>query len=47
MVENMIRLHFTYEDIYEQVKLNYSDISITFDELLDLISEIIIEQFKI
>ena len=37
MLDNMLHLHFTYEDMYEQIQINFPQINITFDEMLDVI----------
>ena len=41
MVDNMIKLHINYEEIYEQVKVSFPNLNITFDELCN---EIIIDR---
>jgi len=42
MIDSMIKLHFPYEEMYEQIKVCFPDRQITFDELLDIIGERVI-----
>lgn len=46
MIDNMLRLHFPYEEIYEEVKVCFPNRNITFDEMLDIITERLIEIIK-
>ena len=43
MVDNMIRLHFNYEEMYEQITTCFDNVSITYDDLLNLIQDRVIE----
>lgn len=39
MIRNMIKMHFTYEDMYDLIKTCFPDIEITFEQLLNIIEE--------
>lgn len=39
MIDNMIRLHFPYEEMYEQIKVCFPNRQLTFDEMLDIVVE--------
>lgn len=41
MIDNMIKLHINYDEIYEQVKISFPELNITYDELCD---EIIVDR---
>lgn len=43
LLDNMIKLHFTYDDMYEQIKVSFPNIKLTFDEMLDIIQDRIIK----
>jgi hypothetical protein len=42
MLDNMIALHFNYDEMYEQIQISFPKIKITFDEMLDIIQDRII-----
>lgn len=46
MIDNMLRLHFPYEEIYEEIKVCFPTRNITFDEMLDIITERLIKIIK-
>lgn len=39
VIDNMLRLHFSYEEIYEVIKVCFPNRNLTFDELLDVIAQ--------
>lgn len=41
LIDNMIKLHFNYEEIYEQIQVSFPEIKVTYDELCD---EIIVDR---
>ena len=42
MIDSMIRLHFPYEEMYEQIKVCFPKRNITFEELLNIVEKRII-----
>lgn len=43
LLDNMIKLHFTYDDMYEQIKVSFPNTKLTFDEMLDIVQDRIIK----
>lgn len=43
LIDNMIKLHFDYDNIYEQISISFSMLHITYDEMLDIIQDRIIK----
>lgn len=39
LIDNMIKLHFCYEDMYEQIKVSFPEINITMEQMQDIIIE--------
>lgn len=46
LIDNLLKLRFTYEEIFEFVKANFPDLGINMNELLDIIEEIIVSRFN-
>lgn len=43
LIDNMIKLHFDYDNIFEQISISFPTIHITYDEMLDIIQDRIIK----
>lgn len=37
LIDNMLKLHFDYDNMYEQIKVSFPNIQLTFDEMLDIV----------
>lgn len=40
---NMIKLHYTYEEMYEQVIVSFPELNLSYDRLLNIIEQLIID----
>lgn len=47
MIDNMIRLHFPYEEMYAFIQVCFPTLEMSFDEMLDLVEKRIIEIYKV
>lgn len=42
LIDNMIKFHFDYGNMYEQIKVSFPSIELTFDEMLDIVQDRIV-----
>ena len=47
MIDNMIRLHFPYEEMYDYIIVCFPNLEMSFDEMLDLVEKRIIEIYSV